>query len=115
MSCALTCNKVDGLDINITTNLCQELSNKTIMGKINLAVEITHMKIVKTKRGKNPGQEMCFLTVEDSSGSIDSITVFPEAYEKYKNLLIENNTVLLIGEVSKKDRGSMIVNQVSQI
>ena len=115
MSCALTCSKVDGLALNNSTILCQDIANETITGKANLAVEIVRIKIVKTKRGKNPGQEMAFLTVEDGSGSLDSVTVFPEAYEKYKDLLIENNTVLLMGEVSKKDRGSIIVNQVSQI
>lgn len=115
MSCSLTCSKVDGLGLNHSTNMCQDIANETITGKVNLAVEIARIKIVKTKRGKNPGQEMAFLTVEDGSGSLDSVTIFPEAYNDYKDLLIENNTVLLIGEVSKKEKGAMIVNQVSQI
>jgi DNA polymerase III alpha subunit len=115
LSCSLTCNKVDGLDLNMVTNMCQDIANHMITGKANLAVEIARIKIVKTKRGKNPGQEMAFLTVEDGSGSLDSITVFPECYNTHKDLLVENNTVLLIGEISKKDKGSMIVNQVSQI
>lgn len=115
MSCSLTCSKVDGLDVNTIINMCQDVSSNCIIGKVSLAVEIVRIKIVKTKKGKTPGQEMAFLTVEDGSGSLDSITVFPEAYDKYKDLLVENNTVLLIGEISKKDKGSVIVNQVSQI
>ena len=115
MSCSLTCSKVDGLDINTVINMCQDVSNGSIIGKVSLAVEIVRIKIVKTKKGKTPGQEMAFLTVEDGSGSLDSITIFPEAFDKYKDLLIENNTVLLIGEVSKKDKKSVIANQVSQI
>jgi DNA polymerase-3 subunit alpha len=114
MACSLTCNKVDGLDINMVTNVCQDVVNKTITKKANLAVEIVRTKIVKTKNGTNPGQEMAFLTVEDGSGSLEDVTVFPEQYSKYKDLLLENNTTLLMGEIDKK-RGSFIVNQVSQI
>jgi len=114
MACSLTCNKVDGLDLNMVTNVCQDVVKKLITKKANLAVEIVRTKIVKTKNGKNPGQEMVFLTVEDGSGSLEDVTVFPEQYGKYKDLLLENNTVLLMGEIDKK-RGSFIVNQVSQI
>ena len=113
MACSLTCNKVDGLDLNMVTNLCQDVSKGVITKKANLAVEIVRIKVVKTKKGKNPGQEMSFLTVEDSSGALEDVVVFPEAYDKYKDLLLENNTVLLMGEVDKKR--SFIVNQVSQI
>ena len=113
MACSLTCNKVDGLDLNMVTNLCQDVSKGMITKKANLAVEIVRIKVVKTKKGKNPGQEMSFLTIEDSSGALEDVVVFPEAYDKYKDLLLENNTVLLMGEVDKKK--SFIVNQVSQI
>jgi len=115
MSCSLTCNKVDGLDLNMVTNLCQDVSSGVITKKANLAIEIVRVKIVKTKRGKNPGQEMAFLTVEDGSGSLEDVVIFPEPYEKYKDLLLDNNTVLLMGEVDKRKKTSFIVNQVSQI
>jgi len=110
MACSLTCNKVDGLDLNMVTNVCQDVVKKLITKKANLAVEIERMKVIKTKKG----DEMAFLTVEDGSGSLEDVTVFPEAWNKHKDLLLENNTVLLMGEIDKK-RGSFIVNQVSQI
>ena len=115
MSCSLTCNKIDGIDVNIATYMCKEIGNGTITGKANLAAEIVSVRTYKTKRGKNPGQMMAFLCVEDGSGSLDSVTVFPECYEKHRDLLVESNTVLMIGEISKKDRTSLIVNQLSQI
>ena len=58
---------------------------------------------------------MAFIVAEDSSGVLDGITIFPEQYEQFKDLLIENNTVVLSGEVSKKDNTSIIVNKVTQI
>jgi DNA polymerase-3 subunit alpha len=115
LSCSLTCGKTDGLDTNISINMCNEVLNRTIIKKANIAVEITNIKIVKTKKGKNPGQTMAFLTVEDSSGSLDSVTIFPDSYQKYKDLLVEENTVLIRGEVSKMDRSSLIANDIKQI
>jgi len=115
MSCSLTCSKIDGIDLNVATYMCKEIGNGAITGKANLAAEIVSVRTYKTKRGKNPGQTMAFLCVEDGSGSLDSVTVFPECYEKHKNLLVESNTVLMIGEISKKDSASLIVNQLSQI
>jgi DNA polymerase-3 subunit alpha len=113
MSCSLTCSKVDGLELNMVTNLCQDVVNGTITKKANLAVEIVRIKVVKTKKGKNPGQEMSFLTVEDSSGALEDVVVFPEPYNDYKDLLLENNTVLLMGETGKNK--SFVVNKVVQI
>jgi DNA polymerase-3 subunit alpha len=111
LSCSLTCSKVDGVGLNISVNMCKEIVNESIIGKASLAVEIERIKVIKTKKGN----EMAFLTIEDTSGSLDSTVVFPDTWEQYKNLLIESNTVLLIGEVQQKDRGSFIVNQVKQI
>ena len=115
MSCSLTCNKIDGIDINISTSMCKDVFNGTITGKVNLAIQINSIRTYKTKKGKNPGQLMAFLCVEDGTGSLDSVTIFPECYEKHRDLLTEGNTVLLFGEISKKDKRSMIVNKISQI
>ncbi len=115
MSCALTCSKVDGLDLSVVTSYCKDLVNRTVSGKVNLAVEINFVKVVKTKKGNNPGQEMAFLTVEDGTGALDDVTIFPECYSEFKNCIIEKNTVLLSGEISKKDKKSLIVNSIKQI
>jgi len=111
LSCGLTCSKVDSSSLNMAVNMCKDIVNETIIGKASIGVEIERIKVIKTKKG----DEMAFLTVEDSSGSLDSAVVFPETWEKHKNLLIETNTVLLTGEVQRRDRGSLIVNEVKQI
>jgi DNA polymerase III alpha subunit len=113
MGCALTCSKVD--DTQIATDFCNDVANGIIKKKVNLAVVITSIRVIRTKKGKTPGQEMAFMCVEDSSGELDSITVFPETYEKNKSFLLEGNTVMLMCEPSKKDKGSVIVNKVIQI
>jgi DNA polymerase III alpha subunit len=68
----------------------------------------------KTKNGKNPGQIMAFMSVEDSTACLDSAIVFPDAYEENKQLLYEGNTVIVMGQVSKKKDTSLIINKVSQ-
>jgi len=115
MGCALTCSQVDGFNTNFAISLCKDVSRKTITGKTHLAVQLNSVRQYKTKKGKNPGQTMAFIIAEDSSGVLDGITIFPEQYEQFKDLLIEENTVILSGEVSKKENTSIIVNKVSQI
>lgn len=113
LGCALTCSKADS--VNISTYLCKDVSKSAIKGKLNLSVVINSIRIHKTKRGKNPGQEMAFVCAEDSSGELDSVTIFPDTYKEYRDILVEGNTVLLSGEISKKDRDSFIVNKVAQV
>lgn len=115
MGCSLTCSKTDGIDQQFSTIMCKDISNGSITGRANIIVSINYVRTYKTKRGKNPGQLMAFLCGEDNSGMIDSITVFPDKYAEYKDLLTDGNTVFINGEVSKKERTSFIVNKVTQV
>lgn len=110
---SLTCSNTDS--VNMETNTCLDVVNGLIKGKVRLCVTLTNVKKYKTKRGKTPGQDMAFITAEDSSGQLDSITIFPKEYEEYKDLLLENNTVLLMGEISKRDKNSVVINKVIQV
>ena len=58
---------------------------------------------------------MAFLSVEDSSATLDSAVMFPDAYEEFKGIMYEGNTVLLFGQVSKKKDTSLIINKVSEV
>ena len=82
-------------------------------GNIVLAVTLTRVSEYITKKGSNPGQTMAFLTIEDLSCSLDSVIVFPEKYTQYKDILTENNVVLIHGKRSKTN--SLIVERVNQI
>ena len=115
LGCPLTCSKTDGTAGVLSNYMCRDVSKGAIRGKVNLAVQINSLREYKTKKGKNPGQLMAFLAVEDSSGELDSVTVFPESYKAYRDVLIEGNTVLIQAEISKKDDTSIIINKASQI
>lgn len=55
---------------------------------------------------------MAFLSIKDDTCEVESVVIFPEAYEMYEDLLMEKNTVIIFGEV-KKD--SLEVKKVYQI
>ena len=44
---------------------------------------------------------MAFVTLSDSYGVIDSVIFFPEAYKQYRNVLFENNVIIVKGKKSK--------------
>ena len=68
----------------------------------------------KINKGKSKGKNMCFLTVEDESCSMDSVVVFPEARDKFKYIIYEGNNLVLCGSVKKNDN-SFIVDSIYEI
>ena len=83
--------------------------------KIVVATRVDGVKKIKTKRGKNPGQEMAFLEASDETGSIDSVVVFPEYWEEYKNMIVAGNRLLLCGKRDEKEQKSFILELVEQL
>ena len=81
---------------------------------MKIAATINAVRRWTTKGGKNPGQEMAFLSIEDNTGELDNLAIFSESWENYKNLLYEGNNVLLFCASSKK-RDGIVVNKVIEI
>lgn len=110
---ALTCSAVESCDTQSVNCSCKEFQAGR-NGTLTLGVKIEDFREVKTKRGKDPGREMAFLTVSDASACLSDCVIFPDAWAEFKYLLRPGNTVLLRGE---KDRlkGSFIVNKVWQM
>jgi DNA polymerase III alpha subunit len=73
---------------------------------------IDNVKHTKTKKGKNPGSPMCFLTISDSSYSIDHAVVFPDVYEKMHSLCKDGLICLVTGH---KQNGSIIVQNLQKL
>jgi len=44
---------------------------------------------------------MAFVSLSDSFGVIDSVIFFPEAYKQYRNVLFDNNVIIVKGNKSK--------------
>ena len=83
---------------------------------MKLAVTLTDIRKYTIKKGKSKGQDMAFLCVEDQTGSVDSVTIFPEELQKHKEILYGENTVILSCATSRKsDHDGMVVENVFQI
>ena len=113
MGTSLTFSKTDSIQSSAVNCTCKEIATGRT-GKVNVAVHINSLREYVTKNGKNPGQTMAFMSVEDSTATLDSAIMFPDAYEEFKGLLYEGNTVIAFGQVSKKKDTSLIINKVSQ-
>jgi len=63
-----------------------------------IAGVVEAVKVILTKKG----DKMAFVRVSDKKDSIEAIA-FPKTFAKYKDLLQEDETILIKGKLSKKD------------
>lgn len=110
LGCSITCGKIDMYDISMCNTTCKDFKNGERKDKIILGGEIDFVSLVKTKNGKNPGSEMAFVTLKDSTGSLDSVIFFPDQYREYRNVLFESNIIIVKGNRAK-NRDSLIVEK----
>jgi DNA polymerase III alpha subunit len=105
---AISCSKLDTYDITMTNSTCREFKNSTYTKNILIAGEISNINVVKTKNGKQIGQNMAFVSIEDQTGSVDSVIFFPEQYEKYKHYLFDSNILIFSGNKAKEKDGLVV-------
>jgi DNA polymerase III alpha subunit len=110
---SITCSKIDGCDILNANTTCKEFKN-TNRKEIVIACELQDINIIKTKKGKNPGQEMSFISISDSTGGMDCVVCFPEQHLEYNHLLDSGNTVLIAGSKNKEGT-SLIIKKMWQL
>ena len=106
----MSCSKLDCYDISMTNTNCKDFKNSVTSKNIIIAGEISSVGLTKTKTGKDPGKEMAFVAIEDSTGILESIILFPEAYAKYRDHLYDGNILGFIGNRSKT-KDSLIVEK----
>tara|TARA_R110000824_G_scaffold231335_2_gene419127 strand:+ start:7722 stop:10880 length:3159 start_codon:yes stop_codon:yes gene_type:complete len=114
MGISLSCSQSDAITNSIINSCCKDIFQGATQGKANIAVQINNIREYKIKNGKSKGQTMAFLSIEDGSATLDSVVIFPENYQKYKGVLFEGNTVIIVGTVSKKKDNSLIVDKVME-
>ena len=87
---SLTFSKVESSDTSRADTTCKDLINGK-EGKVMIAATVSETRKYVPKKGNNAGNEMGFLEIEDATGSVDNITLFNEAWIKYKNVLYNGN------------------------
>ena len=94
-------------------NTCKELGAGDMKDGdwADLCVVVESIREVTVKRGKTEGRQMAFVTLSDSSYSLEGSCVFPDVYDKVKMAGIgESDVVSVSGRVS--DRGGLIINKM---
>ena len=115
MGISITCTVVDSCETSAANTTCKDFNSGTSRKNgIMMAVKVDEVKEITTKKGKNPGQKMAFLSVSDSYGALDSCVLFPDEWTQSRVKLFIGNTVMLGGERGK-EKDSFIVNKVWQI
>lgn len=109
---ALSCSPADDADSSQATATCLDVARAPNGPTLSVVAIIDLVRHTKTKKGKAPGSPMCFLTLSDSTYSIDHAVVFPSAYEDLKHLCKEDSIVLVSGY--KRD-GSFLVQDMKKL
>jgi DNA polymerase-3 subunit alpha len=78
---------------------------------VKMAAVIKKFKNILTKK---TNAKMAFLTLEDETGTIESV-IFPKTYERVVNLLAENKAVYIEGKVNIRDGGlSILIDTINE-
>lgn len=112
LGCEISFSEIDSCkDASYANCTCLDFANKNHPKSVVLAVTITSYREIETKNK----EKMCFLTVEDGSGDLENIIVFPNIYSEYGDIIYEGATVLLQGSRSNKNDDSFIVESIELI
>jgi DNA polymerase-3 subunit alpha len=105
---AISCSKLDTYDISMTNTTCKTFKNCGLSQNIIIAGEVVNTNVIKTKTGKNPGQEMAFVSIEDQTGMLDSVIMFPEKWLTYKTHFFPGNILVFSGSKTKSKDGLVV-------
>ncbi len=108
LGCAINHSELNACsDACHANSTCKEITD----GKMDDSIVAVVIKRLREHKTKN-GDTMVFLSVEDDSGELENIVVFPDIYEQNKDIMYEEATVLLSGRVRDKQRNSFIVDKI---
>ncbi|WP_019785848.1 OB-fold nucleic acid binding domain-containing protein, partial [Streptococcus sobrinus] len=68
------------------------------------------IEIVRVIRTKSKGEQMAFVTLTDTKQKLD-VTVFPESYQKWRELLKEGQIFYMTGKVQERDGHLQLILQ----
>lgn len=109
---SLTASAIDGCKglENANCNCLDFVNGNCRSTGIFLAAEIAEVKPYTCSNGKT----MAFIKARDTQATIDCC-IFAEQLDKYYDLLVPGNTVMLSGDKSKRGRESLVIKNVWQL
>lgn len=114
LGCPVSLTNIEAVDSSIANTTCKDIMNGKVGKDICIVANVSRVSNHKIKKeGKQKGRIMSFLTIEDSTCSLDSAVAFPDCRDKYQYILYEGNNLMMCGE-SKGD-GSFIIEKIHEI
>ncbi|MDD4892177.1 MAG: hypothetical protein PHU85_19825, partial [Phycisphaerae bacterium] len=93
------------------THFIAELPATPANSEVTVGGMLTRVRPTVTKSGKNPGQKMAMITIEDLTGSCDGV-LFPADLAKAKDLIVMDAMVFLRGRLDRsREIPSVIVTE----
>lgn len=86
---------------------CKEMYDGKDSGTV--CAQITSVRETVTKNGKNPGQKMCFIKLEDKTDAIDGVC-FPNVFLKSQDIIYVGSVVL--ASVKRGQGKGVVVNSL---
>ncbi len=106
---SLSCSELDACDLSQVNVSCRDyMAGQT--GFLIFGVKVESVRAVKTKKGKNPGQLMAFLSLSDQSCALEDVVCFPDVWKEFGAHLTEGALVIIQGE--RGDGNSLMVKKV---
>ena len=85
-----------------TQSTLGEIDSDLAGKKVILGGVVSQKNVILTKKDQ---REMCFLTLQDQSGTVEAI-VFPDTYQNGVRQVIEDSLVIIQGTLDVQDDGS---------
>ena len=114
LGCPVSLAKVETSDTSAANTTCKEITNGKTGKDLCVVANIQRVSDYKIKKGESKGKIMSFLTIEDETGILDSVIVFPKVKEKYKYVIYEGNNLIFCGYVNHND-SSFIIEQIHEL
>lgn len=107
----LTYAAADIVGINTAYDCGSVLEDAPLKKAVVICGEVARWNETVTKNGKNKGQKMCFVTLEDFSGRLEAVCFSGNYSEEIASCLYKGSVVVAKGRVSD-DRKSFFLDEV---
>ena len=116
LGCPVSYQHTDAIDTSIANTTCKEVADGKTGDNICIVANVRRVANHKINKQSSTqkGRIMSFLTIEDSTSSLDSVIIFPDARDKYQYILYEDANLMLCGKVDSRDN-SFIVEKIHEI
>ena len=94
------------------SNTTTSLKDKSDGSEATVGGILSSVRLTVVRNGRSAGKKMAIISLQDRGGTIDGV-IFSDAYQRYAELLQQDETVIVVGKVDRS-RGDLqlLINRV---